>query len=86
MCFSPKIKTPKVDTQAMRAVDPAPLTDEPKGVLFGGDDEENSSKTSSEVGGSIKNSKIELDKPKDKQSNKSGGGVKKSINSKAFNK
>lgn len=86
MCFSPKIKTPKVDTNAMKAVDPAPLKDEPAGILFGGDDEDTSNKTSSEVGGSIKNSKVELDKPKDKQSNKAGGGVKKSINTKAFGK
>ncbi|SOO46663.1 Phage protein [Yersinia phage fPS-86] len=39
MCWSPKIKTPSVDTNQIRAVDPAPLTEEPKGILFGGDDE-----------------------------------------------
>lgn len=86
MCFSPKIKTPKVDTQQMRAVEPAPLKDAPSGIVFGGADEDNSTKTSSEVGGSIKDSKVELDKPKDKTSNKTGGGVKKSIKSKAFGK
>lgn len=36
MCFSPKIKTPKVQTPTT-PIDPAPLTEEPKGVLFGGD-------------------------------------------------
>lgn len=46
MCWSPKIKTPSVDTNQIRAVDPAPLTEEPKGVLFGGDDE----KTTNENG------------------------------------
>lgn len=34
MCFSPKIKTPKVNTAAIP--EPAPLTDEVKGVEFGG--------------------------------------------------
>lgn len=34
MCFSPKIKMPKVDTAAIP--EPAPLTDEVKGVEFGG--------------------------------------------------
>lgn len=63
MCFSPKIKTPKVDTQAMKAVDPAPLTEEPKGVLFGGEDDTDATSTSSEVpsGSSIKASKVKLD-------------------------
>ncbi|WMM35693.1 hypothetical protein [Escherichia phage pO103] len=61
MCFSPKIKTPKVDTNQVRAVDPAPLTEEPKGVLFGGE-EDNDSGTSSEVPtGGKKSLKVELD-------------------------
>lgn len=64
MCFSPKIKTPKVDTNQVRAVDPAPLTEEPKGILFGGD-EDNTDKdtgTSSEVPtGGKKSLKVELD-------------------------
>lgn len=57
MCFSPKIKTPKVDTNQVRAVDPAPLTEEPKGILFGGDED---SSTSSEVSGR-KDLKVERD-------------------------
>lgn len=36
MCLSPKIKAPKVQTPTT-PIDPAPLTEEPKGVLFGGD-------------------------------------------------
>ncbi|WMX18738.1 hypothetical protein YpEc11_26 [Yersinia phage vB_YpEc11] len=28
-----------MDTSQIKAIDPAPLTEEPKGVLFGGDDE-----------------------------------------------
>lgn len=55
MCFSPKVKIPKQDTSTIKAVDPAPLTQEnTQGVEFGGqspDDE----KTSSETGvGSVK--------------------------------
>lgn len=61
MCFSPKIKTPKVDTNNVRAIDPAPLTEEPKGVLFGGE-EDNDSGTSSEVStGGKKSLKVKLD-------------------------
>ena len=88
MCFSPKIKTPKVDTQAMKAVDPAPLTEEPKGVLFGGEDDTDATNTSSEVpsGSSIKASKVELDDTASKESKKTNGGVRKSISNKAFGK
>lgn len=35
MCWSPKVSTPKVDTNKARAVEPAPLTAEPTGVQFG---------------------------------------------------
>ena len=90
MCFSPKIKTPKVDTDKMKAVDPAPLTEEPKGILFGGEDDTDATDngTSSEVGSSIKKAKVGLDDSsfKEKESKKTGGGVKKSINNKAFGK
>ena len=93
MCFSPKIKTPKVDTQAMKtmkAVDPAPLTEGPKGVLFGGEDDTDATNISSEVpqGSSIKTSKVELDDTasKPKESKKTNGGVRKSISNKAFGK
>lgn len=34
MCFAPKIKTPQVDTKAIP--EPAPLTEQPTGVVFGG--------------------------------------------------
>jgi hypothetical protein len=68
MCFSPKIKTPKVDTNQVRAVDPAPLTEEPKGILFGGDDEETiQDGVNPEVPtGSKKSLKVKLDSPSSK--------------------
>lgn len=47
MCFSPKMKVPKADTTVVP--EPAPLTEEPKGIQFGGDDDSNT--TSSEVSG-----------------------------------
>lgn len=34
MCFSPKIKTPQINTAAIP--EPAPLTEVPTGVQFGG--------------------------------------------------
>ncbi|QEQ94720.1 hypothetical protein pEp_SNUABM10_00023 [Erwinia phage pEp_SNUABM_10] len=64
MCFSAKVKTPKVDTNQVKAAEPAPLTEEPKGVLFGGEDEDNSA-TSAEVSTGRKSLKVDSeDKPK----------------------
>lgn len=40
MCWSPKIKTPQVDTSTVP--EPAPLTAEPSGVQFGGTEDSNS--------------------------------------------
>lgn len=55
MCFSPKVKIPKQDTSTIKAVDPAPLTQEnTQGVEFGGQSPDDD-KTSSETGvGSVK--------------------------------
>ncbi|WP_346781057.1 DUF5476 family protein [Yersinia pestis] len=65
MCFSPKIKVPQVDTNQVRAIDPAPLTEKPKGVLFGGDDTDAPKDgTSSEVSTgrkSLKSLKLKLE-------------------------
>lgn len=38
MCWSPKIKTPSVQTPTT-PIEPAPLTEEPKGIQFGGQDD-----------------------------------------------
>lgn len=90
MCFSPKIKAPKVDTAQVRAVDPAPLTEEPKGILFGGDDD-NASKTeglTSEVSGR-KDLKVKLDDSVEKSKKadtKKPTGTKASIRKSVFNK
>lgn len=58
MCFSPKMKAPKVDTTVVP--EPAPLTEEPKGIQFAGDEESNSA-TTPEVSGrkSLKVAKTE---------------------------
>ena len=45
MCFSPKVSMPKTDTRPL-AVDPAPLTEAPSSVAFGGQDETVESETS----------------------------------------
>lgn len=87
MCFSPKIKTPKVDTNQVRAVDPAPLTEEPKGILFGGDDDNIDNGTSSEVPtGGKKSLKVKLDDSVEKSKkadtaakNKSKSGIRTSV-------
>lgn len=78
MCFSPKIKTPKVNTEQMRAIDPAPLTEEPKGILFGGDDD-NETGTSSEVPqGGKKSLKVKLDDSVEKSKKADSAASKKS--------
>lgn len=85
MCFSPKIKTPQVDTNAMRAVDPAPLTAEPKAVQFGGSDEPIASSSEVGTGNSKANAKVKLDNPaSESTSSKTKSGVRKSIANKAF--
>ncbi|QHJ79941.1 MAG: hypothetical protein [Caudoviricetes sp.] len=74
MCFSPKIKAPKIDTSQVRAIDPEPLTEQPKGILFGGDED-----TGSQLSG---RKDLKVKKEADKQTNM---GMKKSIRSRAFN-
>lgn len=78
MCWSPKIKTPKVDTAKVRAVDPAPLTEEPKGILFGGDDDDRDNGTSSEVPtGGKKSLKVKLDDSVEKSKKADSDAAKK---------
>ena len=48
MCWKPKVKVPKMDTNQIRAAEPAPLTEPPKSVVWGGDDDEDTSVSSSE--------------------------------------
>lgn len=77
MCFSPKVKVPKVDTNQIRAPEPAPLTEEVKGVEFGSTTDEKDEGTSSEVKSTGKSSlKVELDKSK-----QTGGAKRMSIKS-----
>lgn len=67
MCFSPKIKMPKVDTNQIKAPEPAPLTEEVKGVEFGSEsDDKDTEGSSSEVKSSSGKSslKVELNKNK----------------------
>ncbi|WNV46650.1 hypothetical protein sekstaphage1_p27 [Escherichia phage Sekstaphage-1] len=81
MCWQPKVKVPKMDTNQIRAAEPAPLIEPPKSVVWGGDDED-TSVSSSEVASrpsSGKNSlKVKLDDSAAKNKSKS------SIRSKAF--
>lgn len=86
MCFSPKMKVPKQDTAAVRAVEPAPLTETPSGVVFGGSDEDNSTSSEVATGSSKDAAKVTLDSKKTTESKKTNSGVKKSISSKAFGK
>lgn len=73
MCFSPKVKIPKQETSTIKAVDPAPLTqDNTQGVEFGGQAPDDD-KTSSEVGVSA----VKVGKVKD-----STTGIRNSIKSK----
>lgn len=75
MCFSPKMKAPKVDTA--QVVPPAPLTEQPTGVVFGGNDEDNSADTTANATGR-KSVTVKKDPAK-------ATSATKSITNKAFN-
>lgn len=49
MCFKTKVNAPSYD--AKKALDPAPLAEEVKGVQFGGQDEGNSTEEDNDVTG-----------------------------------
>ncbi len=82
MCWQPKVKVPKMDTNQIRAAEPAPLTEAPKSIAWGGEDDEDTSVTSSEVPSKSGRSslKVSLDENAAKSKSKS------SIRSKAFGK
>lgn len=75
MCFSPKIKTPKVDTTAIP--EPAPLTEEVKGVEFGGTITDKKDDEGTEVSGKS-DLKVGLNKTK---TTTNGGAKRMSVKS-----
>lgn len=78
MCFSPKIKTPSVNTS--QAMEPEPIKDEPAGILFGGSDDEKD-KTTGEVSKSGRSS-LKISKSPSPAATRSKSATRKSI----FNK
>ena len=84
MCFSPKVKVPKMDTNQIRAVEPAPLTQEVSSVEFGGSSDE-TDKEGTEVSGR-KDLKVERDDSvaKYKASDNGSSRMKSSIRKSAF--
>lgn len=85
MCWKPKVKVPKMDTNQIRAAPPpppAPLTEPPKSVVWGGDDDEDTSVSSSEVPTSPRSGKSSLKVKLDDSAAKNKS--KSSIRSKAF--
>lgn len=69
MCFSPKIKMPKTNTAAIP--EPAPLTEEVKGVEFGNEtDSKDAEGSSSEVKSSSGKSSLKVDLNKTNGSSK----------------
>lgn len=83
MCWKPKVKVPKMDTNQIRAAEPAPLTEPPKSVVWGGDDDdEDTSVSSSEVPTSPSSGKSSLKVKLDDNAAKNKS--KSSIRSKAF--
>lgn len=59
MCFSPKIKAPKVNTNTP-APEPAPLTEEVKGVEFGNGTQKDDTEEETSGRSSLK---VDLNKP-----------------------
>lgn len=89
MCWKPKVSVPSVDTNQVRAAEPAPLTEAPKSIVWGGDAESNStsdteSSTSSEVAGKPSTGKSGLRVKLD--DNAATTKSKSAIRSKAFGK
>lgn len=82
MCFSPKIKTPKMDTNQIRAIEPAPLTQEVSGVEFGGSTEDSDTEDT-EVSGR-KSLKVEKDDSVAKSKAGSNGRTKSAIRKSVF--
>lgn len=84
MCFSPKIKMPKTQTQQIRAPEPPPLTEEVKGVEFGStttEDKDEEGSTSSEVKSSSGKSSLKVELDKNKSKSTSGGAKRMSVKS-----
>lgn len=63
MCFSPKIKMPKVDTNQIKAPEPEPLTETVTGVEFGGSKETDKDSEGKSTSGKS-SLKVEMDKTK----------------------
>lgn len=84
MCFSPKVKVPKMDTNQIRAVEPAPLTQEVSSVEFGGSSDETDTE-GTEVSGR-KGLKVERDDSvaKSKANGTGSARMKSSIRKSAF--
>lgn len=82
MCWKPKVKVPKMDTNQIRAAEPAPLTEPPKSVVWGGDDDEDTSVSSSEVPTTPSSGKSSLKVKLDDSAAKNKS--KQSIHTKAF--
>lgn len=83
MCFMPKPKIPKVQPQAI-VPPPAPLLEDPKGIKFGGGDEDY------ERGEKTDRGRIDLDKKDEEEEDRNKPTVAESRRkmsiSKAFNK
>lgn len=80
MCFSPKIKTPSVNTS--QAMAPEPIKDDPAGIVFGGS-EDDKDKTTGEVSKSGRSSLKVTKSPSPSPANsRSKSATRKSI----FNK
>lgn len=84
MCFSPKVKVPKMDTNQIRAIEPAPLTQEVSSVEFGGSSDETDTE-GTEVSGR-KDLKVERDDSVEKYKASGNGSarMKSSIRKSAF--
>lgn len=82
MCFSPKIKMPKMDTQQIRAVEPAPLTEEVSSVEFGGSSDEQETE-GTEVSGR-KDLKVEREDSMKAKAKGGSGRMKSAIRKSAF--
>lgn len=85
MCFSPKMKTPKVNTAAI-VPPPAPLDDTPAGVQFGGEGKDGNETEAEKARIDLDEEEKEEEKERKKKLDKQSSSLAQNRRSKSINR